>query len=70
MFKENAKAAAAVEAKDWTQLVDIVLRGDSELLMDKKSEDKEVQEFLNSAGVFKEKIKSIHEGAFFLYTVK
>ena len=57
-----ASAAAAVEAKDWSKLVDIVLRGESELLVDKKSDDTEVQEFLNNAAVFKIKITNIHEG--------
>ena len=57
-----AAATAAVETKDWGKLVDIVLRGDSELLVDKKSDDTEVQEFLNNAAVFKTKIINIHEG--------
>jgi hypothetical protein len=57
-----ASAAAAVEAKDWSKLVDIVLRGESELLVDKKSDDTEVQEFINNAAVFKIKITNIHEG--------
>ena len=43
-------------------MVDIVLRGDAELLIDKKSEDLEVQEFLNNAETFKTKITSIHQG--------
>ena len=57
-----AAATAAVETKDWGKLVDIVLRGDSELLVDKKSDDTEVQEFLNNASVFKTKIINIHQG--------
>ena len=57
-----AAAAVAVETKDWSKLVDIVLRGESELLVDKKSDDTEVQEFLNNAAVFKIKITNIHQG--------
>ena len=57
-----AAAAMAVETKDWNKLVDIVLRGEAELLVDRISDDTEVQEFLNNAAVFKNKIINIHEG--------
>ncbi len=67
--QEENKAATtdiAIETKDWGQLVDIVLRGEADLLVGKTSEDNEVQEFINNAQTFKTKVNKIHEGKFFL----
>ena len=52
----------AIETKDWSELVDIVLRGEADLLLGKLSEDKEVQEFINNANIFKTKVQKIHDG--------
>jgi len=51
----------AIETKDWSELVDIVLRGEADLLLGKLSEDKEVQEFINNANIFKTKVQKIHD---------
>ena len=62
---QETKAAAikiAIETKDWSQLVDIVLRGEADLLIGSTSEDVELQEFINNAGTFKLKVEKIHEG--------
>ena len=62
---QETKAAAikiAIETKDWNQLVDIVLRGEADLLIGSTSEDAELQEFINNAGTFKIKVEKIHEG--------
>ena len=64
-IQEENKAAAtdiAIETKDWGQLVDIVLRGEADLLVGKTSEDNEVQEFIKNAQTFKTKVNKIHEG--------
>ena len=42
-------------------MVDIVLRGEADLLIGAKSEDKEVQEFINNAEIFKSKVQKIHD---------
>ena len=65
--QEENKAAAtdiAIETKDWGQLVDIVLRGEADLLVGKTSEDNEVQEFIKNAQTFKTKVIKIHEGKY------
>ena len=61
---ENSAAATdiAIETKDWGQLVDIVLRGEADLLIGKTSQDTEVQEFINNAQTFKVKVENIHQG--------
>ena len=63
LFQENKTAAVdiAIETKDWSQLVDIVLRGEADLLIGKISPDMEVQEFINNADTFKTKVEKIHE---------
>ena len=63
LFQENKTAAVdiAIETKDWSQLVDIVLRGEADLLIGKTSPDLEVQEFINNADTFKTKVEKIHE---------
>ena len=63
LFQENKTAVAdiAIETKDWSQLVDIVLRGEADLLIGKTSPDNEVQEFINNADTFKTKVEKIHE---------
>ena len=50
----------AIETKDWSKLVDVVLLGDADLLVGRQSEDKEIQEFINNAPLFKSKIDKIH----------
>ena len=50
----------AIETKDWSQLVDIVLLGDADLLVGRHSQDNEIQEFINNAALFKSKIEKIH----------
>ena len=63
---QNAAVDIAIETKDWSQLVDIVLRGEADLLTGKVSEDNEVQEFINNADAFKQKVLKIHEGILYL----
>ena len=64
LFQESKAVAVnlAIETKDWSELVDIVLRGEADLLLGKLSEDKEVQEFINNANIFKTKVQKIHDG--------
>ena len=66
MLQESENSAAAtdiaIETKDWGQLVDIVLRGEADLLIGKTSQDTEVQEFINNAQTFKVKVENIHQG--------
>ena len=50
----------AIETKDWSKLVDVVLLGDADLLVGRQSEDNEIQEFINNAPLFKSKIDKIH----------
>ena len=50
----------AIETKDWSKLVDVVLLGDADLLVGRKSEDNEIQEFIKNAPLFKSKIEKIH----------
>ena len=50
----------AIETKDWSKLVDVVLLGDADLLVGRRSEDNEIQEFINNAPLFKSKIDKIH----------
>ena len=64
---QNAAVDIAIETKDWSQLVDIVLRGEADLLTGKTSEDNEVQEFINNADAFKQKVLKIHEGLFMFF---
>ena len=59
---DAAAVTAAIETKDWNELVDIVLRGQADLLLDRTSEDSEIQEFIKNAELFNSKVKNINKG--------
>ncbi len=53
VFEDNSPVIEkAIEAKDFDKLVKYVLEGDSEKLMDRSSDDEEVQEFIKNIPAF------------------
>lgn len=48
----SAEAIDAVNSKDWDKLVKLVLAGEGDQLAEKKSQDEEVQEFLDNVPAF------------------
>lgn len=50
--KEDAEVDAMVAAKDWEEMVQLVLIGEGDRLRQRKSEDEEVQEFLDNVTAF------------------
>ena len=50
--KEDAEVDAMVAGKEWEEMVQLVLVGEGDRLRQRKSEDEEVQEFLDNVTAF------------------
>ena len=62
VFEDNSPTIEnAIQQKDFDKLVKYVLDGSSDKLMDRSSEDEEVQEFIKNIPAFQDKIESIHQ---------